>query len=316
MKAAALIKPREFKVYEIDKPTPKPNEILVKVEACGVCSSELGIWQNQNLKLEQPLFMGHEVSGVIEEVGRDVDNFSVGDRVTVYTNKGGYAEFISVPEEWAIKVADHIPIELALGEPIGCAMNGTKRSKVEVGDTVVMIGLGFMGGLILQGIKLKGASKIIAVDPRKESQELAKKLGADIIINPNSEDSESRILELTEERGADVVVESTGYQEPLNLAAKVVKIRGRIVIFGYHQEGPRAVDVQTWNWKGLDVINAHERDPEVYMEGMKIGVKLLNSGHLEMEPLVSHYFSIDQINNAFETAYNKPSGFIKAIIRN
>jgi threonine dehydrogenase-like Zn-dependent dehydrogenase len=316
MKAAAMVKPGSFSVFDIEIPTPGPNEVLVRVKACGVCSSELGIWKNNNMKVEKPLFIGHEVSGVVEEVGGDVTQLAPGDRVSVFTEKGGYAEYVTVPEKAVIKIADHVPFELALGEPIACAMNGTKRSGVQVGDTVVMIGLGFMGGLILQGIKLKGASRIIAIDPREESKELARKLGVDVILNPNEEDIEKRVIELTDGLGADVVIESTGYQEPLNLATKLVKIRGRIVIFGYHQGGPRTIDVQTWNWKGLDIVNAHERDPDVYIQGMRTGITLLNNHQLKMEPLVTHYFTIDQINEAFETAAKKPQGFIKAVIRN
>ena len=316
MKAAAMVKAGSFSVYDIEIPTPKPNEVLVKMKACGLCSSELGMWRNKEFNVEIPLFIGHEVSGVVEKIGEEVTQFTPGDRVTVFTEKGGYAEYVTVPEKAVVKIADHVPFELALGEPIACAMNGTKRSGVEIGDTVVMIGLGFMGALILQGVKLKGASKIIAIDPREESQEIAEKLGVDVFLNPNKENIVDKVFELTDGRGADVVIESTGYQEPLNLATKLVKIRGRIVIFGYHQGGPRTIDVQTWNWKGLDVVNAHERDHDVYIDGMRTGIKLLNNHQLQMEPLVTHFFTIDQINEAFETANAKPIGFIKAVIRN
>jgi threonine dehydrogenase-like Zn-dependent dehydrogenase len=316
MKAAAMVETGRFSVYDIETPTPKPNEVLVRVKACGVCSSELGLWRNNNIKIDNPLFIGHEVSGVVEMVGDEVTQFSTGDRVTIFTERGGYSEYVAVHEKAVIKIADHVPFELALGEPIACALNGTKRSGVQVGDTVVMIGLGFMGSLILQGIKLKGASKIIAIDPREESHELAKKLGVDVFFNSNEEEIEKKVLELTDGVGADVVIESTGYQQPLDLATKLVKIRGRIVIFGYHQGGPRSIDLQTWNWKGLDVINAHERDPDQYIDGLRTGVKLLNNNQLKMEPLVTHFFTIDQINEAFETAAKKPPGFIKAVIRN
>jgi threonine dehydrogenase-like Zn-dependent dehydrogenase len=316
LKAAAFIQPGLIQVFEIDKPVPDPGEVLVKIAVCGLCSSELGLWVNKDFKTEQPIFFGHEATGVVEEVGSGVQTLSVGDRVTLFTERGGYAEYIALPEKWAVKLADHVPFEWALGEPIACAMNGTKRSGVEVGDTVAIIGLGFMGGLIMQGIKLKGASRIIVVDTREESFGLARELGADEIINSKTEDAAARIMELTGNRGADVVVECTGYQAPLDLATQAVKIRGRLVIFGYHQSGPRTIDVQTWNWKGLDVVNAHERDPEVYLQGMKTGMRLLNAGQLNMKPLVSHFYPIEDINQAFEDAYRKPPGFIKAVIKN
>ncbi|MDB4867984.1 MAG: hypothetical protein JWR03_2317 [Cohnella sp.] len=316
MKAAAFIKPGMTQVFEIDKPVPVHDEVLVKIAVCGLCSSELGMWVNKDFKTEHPIFFGHEATGIVEQTGPDVQTLSVGDRVTLFTERGGYSEYIALPEKWAVKLGDHVPYEWALGEPIACAMNGTRRSGVEVGDTVAIIGLGFMGSLIMQGIRLKGASRIIVVDTREESFELARKFGADEIIDSKTEDAAARIMELTGNKGADVVVECTGYQEPLDLATKAVKIRGRLVIFGYHQGGPRTIDVQTWNWKGLDVVNAHERDPEVYLQGMKTGMKLLESGHLNMEPLVSHFYGLDDINQAFQDAYSKPPGFIKAVIKN
>ena len=316
MKAAAMNEPGSFMVYNINIPTLKPGEVLIRVKVCGVCSSELGIWKDKSFKIGDPLFMGHEVSGIVEKTGDEVTTCSPGDRVTVFTEKGGYSEYVSVPEKQVIKIADHIPFELALGEPIGCAMNGIKRSGIEVGDTVILIGIGFMGSIILQGIKLKGASRIIAIDSREESRTLAKKLGVDVVLDPLEVNIPEKIAELTDGLGADVVVECTGQQEPLNLAGEMVKIRGRIVIFGYHQGGPRSIDLQVWNWKGLDIINAHERDPEAYLEGMRIGIKLLNNNQLNMKVLVTHFFSIDQINQAFETALLKPEGFIKAVIRN
>lgn len=309
-----MVGPGDVRVFEIAKPSPGPRELLVKVEACGLCSSELGMWVNPQFVPDEPVFFGHEASGVVVEKGEGAKAFEVGDRVTLFTDRGGYAEYVAVPETWAVKLADHIPYRWALGEPIGCAMNGTARSGIELGDTVAIIGVGFMGGLILQGARLKGALRIIAVDTRDESLELARRLGADETIDAKRENAAHRISELTGGRGADVVIECTGYQAALDTATHAVRIRGRLVIFGYHQGGPRTVDVQTWNWKGLDVVNAHERDPEAYMRGIRTGMKLLESGQLQIEPLLSHDFPLDDINHAFQTAKQKPQGFLKAVI--
>ncbi len=314
MKAAALVGPGDVQVFEIAKPSPGPRELLVKVEACGLCSSELGMWTNPRFSSEEPVFFGHEASGIVVETGEGTQAFQAGDRVTLFTDRGGYAEYIAVPEQWAIRLADHIPYTWALGEPIGCAMNATARSGIEIGDTVVLIGVGFMGGLILQGARLKGASRIIAVDTREESFELARQLGADITIDASKENAAERILALTGGKGADVVIEATGYQAALDTATHAVRIRGRLIVFGYHQHGTRTIDMQTWNWKGLDVINAHERDPEAYLRGIRTGMKLLETGQLRIEPLLSHEYPIDRIQEAFQAAKQKPHGFLKAVI--
>ncbi|MBO7745330.1 zinc-binding dehydrogenase [Paenibacillus sp. MWE-103] len=314
MKAAAIYGPGDVRVLDIDRPAPEPGEVLVEVKACGLCSSELGMWADPAFKTEEPIFFGHEVSGVVAELGEGASRFAVGDRVTIFTDRGGYAEYVAVPEAWAVRLDAGTPFDWALGEPIGCAMNGAARSGIEVGDTVALIGVGFMGGLILQGARLKGASRIIAVDARPESLALARALGADVVVDASKEDAARRILELTGGEGADVVIEATGKQGALDAATDAARIRGRLIIFGYHQGGKRTIDVQAWNWKGLDVVNAHERDPQAYLKGIRTGIKLLEASQLTVAPLLSHYFELKDINAAFRTAASKPDGFLKAVV--
>ncbi|MCR2821525.1 MDR/zinc-dependent alcohol dehydrogenase-like family protein [Lederbergia panacisoli] len=311
MKAFALASPGQFKMFETDIPLPGDNDIQVKVKVCGVCSSEVAVWKDLNPS--EPLFLGHEVSGEVSEVGKNVKRFKKGDRVSVLAEKG-FAEYVCVNEEHAVPLSDETPYELGLGEPLACAMNATKRTNVEIGDTVAIIGLGFMGQLILQGVKLKGASTIIAIDTREEALEMAKELGAASVINAK-EDVHKKIMEMTNDNGVDVVIEATGTQPALDLATDIVKIRGSLIIYGYHQGPPRTINMQQWNWKGLDVVNAHERDPKVYMQGMKLGIKLLEEGLIKMAPLVTHTFSLEEVNKAFESSVLKPEGFFKAVIK-
>lgn len=311
MKSFALTANKQFSEFEKDNPLPGDNEIQVKVLVCGVCSSEVTVWRNASP--EDPIFLGHEVSGEVTKTGKDVTRIKVGDRVTTLAEKG-FSEYVGVHEDYAIVLHENTPYELALGEPLACAMNATRRSNVKIGDMVVIIGLGFMGQLILQGVKLLGATNIIAVDTREEALTLAKELGATSAFNPMETDMKKAIMELTDEEGADVVIEATGTQQALNTATDIVKIRGSLIIYGYHQED-RTVNMQQWNWKGLDVINAHERDPEVYMDGMRLGITLLESGQIKMAPLVTHEFSLGEVNQAFEANVAKPDGFFKAIVK-
>jgi len=310
MKAFALASPGQFKMFEKDIPLPGDNEIQVKVKVCGVCSSEVAVWKD--VDPSEPLFLGHEVSGEVSKIGTNVKRFKIGDRVTVLAEQG-FAEYVCVHEERAVLLSDHTTYELGLGEPLACAMNATKRTNVQIGDTVAIIGLGFMGQLILQGVKLKGAAKIIAIDTREEALELAKELGATHIINAK-EDVRQTIMEMTNHQGVDVVIEATGTQPALDLATDIIKIRGSLIIYGYHQGPPRTINMQQWNWKGLDVVNAHERNPNVYMEGMKLGIKLLEEGLINMSPLVTHIYPLEEVNKAFESNVSKPSGFFKAVV--
>ena len=110
------------------------------------------------------------------------------------------------------------------------------------------------------------------------------------------------------------VIEAAGVQETLDLAGRLTAVRGRLVIAGYHQDGSRTVDMQLWNWRGLDVVNAHERDPEVYLEGMRAAVDAVRDGRLDRAPLVTHTFPLDRAGEALEAARTRPDGFLKAVV--
>ncbi len=123
-----------------------------------------------------------------------------------------------------------------------------------------------------------------------------------------------RVQELTGGALCDVVVEAAGTQPTLDLAGPLAKVRGRLVIAGFHQDGHRQVDMQLWNWRGLDVINAHERDPAVYAEGMSHAVTAIAEGRLDPTPLYTHRFSLGDLDEALETALTRPDGFLKALV--
>jgi threonine dehydrogenase-like Zn-dependent dehydrogenase len=123
-----------------------------------------------------------------------------------------------------------------------------------------------------------------------------------------------RVRVLTENQGCDRVIEAAGQQEALDLAGELTRVRGRLIIAGYHQDGVRQVNLQLWNWRGLDVINAHERAPEIFMEGMRAAVDLVATGKLDPSPLYTHRFDLDQLPEAFQAMRHRPDGFLKAWI--
>ncbi|MCA1553264.1 MAG: L-iditol 2-dehydrogenase, partial [Chloroflexi bacterium] len=119
---------------------------------------------------------------------------------------------------------------------------------------------------------------------------------------------------LTAGRGCDVVIEAVGLQEPLTLVGDLTRERGRLVIAGYHQDGTRQVNMQMWNWKGLDVINAHERDSHVYLDGIRAAIDVLARGALDPTPLYTHTLSLAELQRAFELMRDRPDGFFKALV--
>jgi threonine dehydrogenase-like Zn-dependent dehydrogenase len=265
--------------------------------------------------VELPRFAGHEVSGFVEEVGADVNGaVQPGDRVALYAEGEGFADFVRVPAEWAVVLEDNVPFDLALGEPIACAVNGVRKTRPELGDSVCIVGCGFMGLVMLQVFRAKGVGPVIAVDTRDSMLDLAIKLGADHSLNPTKTDIKEAVMDLTSGKGVDIGVEGAGIQATLDMTAELVRMEGKLEVFGFHQGARRTVDWGYWNWMAFDVVNGHTRTQSKYVEGMRIGLDLLAAGKLDMASLVTHRFDLSEINKGFETAVSKPEGYVKGVV--
>jgi threonine dehydrogenase-like Zn-dependent dehydrogenase len=179
---------------------------------------------------------------------------------------------------------------------------------------MAVIGAGFLGA-ILTRLAADANARVIAVSRRAFALEAARRLGAAHCVPM---DDHWKIIEqvrqLTGGKFCDVVIEAVGKQWPLDLAAELTKERGRLVVAGYHQDGPRQVNMQLWNWRGLDVINAHEREPKVYLDGMRAAVDAVASGRIDPDPLFTHKFPLDRLNDAIAMTRDRPDGFMKALI--
>lgn len=157
---------------------------------------------------------------------------------------------------------------------------------------------------------------MIAISRRGFALEIARKLGAEATISLADHSAAiDQVFKLTGGRRCDRVIEATGHQGPLDLASDLTRERGRLIIAGYHQDGLRQVNLQLWNWRGLDVINAHERDPKVYVEGMELAAEAVARGELGAALLYTHSFTIDKLTEAMDTLRTRPEGFLKAWIR-
>ena len=131
----------------------------------------------------------------------------------------------------------------------------------------------------------------------------------------NSADLLEAVLNATGPQLCNVVIEAGGVQETLDIASSLTGTRGRLVVAGYHQDGPRSVNMQEWNWRGIDVINAHERDQAVCMEGIRLAIEAVASDKIRLEGLVTHFFPFAQIGNRFETLEQRPEGFVKGVVK-
>jgi threonine dehydrogenase-like Zn-dependent dehydrogenase len=315
MRAARIVAPGQVESVEIARPTPRPNEVRVRLEGCGVCASNLPPWEGRPWFTYPmaPGALGHEGWGRIDAVGDEVTAFSRGERVGLLS-QNAYAQFDVAPAEAVVRLPQKLGDEPFPAEPLGCALNIFRRSEIQVGQTVAIVGIGFLGALLTQ-LATRAGARVIALSRRPFALQVARSLGAakTISLGAKSASIES-VRQLTGGKFCDVVIEATGKEEPLNLAAELTAERGRLVIAGYHQDGPREINLQLWNWRGLDVINAHERDPAIYREGMHLAVDAVTRGLLTPAALYTHTFPLSELASAFRFTAERPNGFMKALI--
>lgn len=315
MRAAVVTGPGQVRIDHVPLPQPGPGQVRIRLEGCGVCASNLTPWAGpewQQFPLE-PGALGHEGWGVIDALGEGVTTVPLAVRVATLSY-ASYAEY-DIADASAV-----VPLPPALdglafpGEPLGCAFNIFRRAGIEAGQTVAIIGIGFLGA-ILTKLATDAGARVIAISRRPESLELARHYGAaETIAMDDHQRIIDQVRDLTGGRFCERVIEAVGKQWPLDLAAELTAERGRLVIAGYHQDGPRQVNMWLWNWRGIDVVNAHERDPAVYVEGVRDAVAAVASGRLDPRPLYSHRYPLDRLGEALDATRDKPEGFVKAII--
>ena len=315
MAAAVLRAPGQIDITEVVRPEPGAGEVRVRLEGCGVCASNVEPWEGQPWSTfpGEPGGMGHEGWGVVDALGAQVTDVSIGDRVA-FLSGNSFAQYDVVAADRLVVLPPGLAGRPVPGEPLGCAFNIFRRADVQPGQWVAIVGIGFLGA-VLTRLATDAGAKVIAISRREESLTLARRFGAAETITMNDHNAIiSRVMQLTGGRGAERVVEAVGKQWPLDLAGELVAEGGRLVIAGYHQDGARQVSMQMWNWKGIDVANAHERDPAVQMRGLREGVEAVASGRLDLDALVTHRYSLEQLDEALAATRDKPTGFVKAVI--
>jgi threonine dehydrogenase-like Zn-dependent dehydrogenase len=312
MKISVLRAPGEFEIADAPLPEIAPDEVLLRVAACGVCNSDMEAFLGGEGQ-SYPRYLGHEVSGIVEHIGADVHGFQPGDRVAAWVLGRGYADYVAVKAEYVFPAGD-LPLDEALAEPLACAVNAVELANIALGDDVVMIGAGFMGALVQKLVALQGFRRLFVADTRPDVLERAKRAGATHIVNVREQSLPEVVKELTDGRGADVSFEITGAQAPLLMLGDVTRMSGKVVIVGYHQGGMRELPLAYWNWMAFAILNAHFREVATIMRGMRTGMRLLTSNRLTLSDLVTHRFPLDQVGQAFQTAHDKPTGFMKSVI--
>ncbi len=315
MKSAILSEPKKFRLIEIPVPEPRENEIRVKVQGCGICASDLPVWEGRPWFAypAEPGAPGHEAWGYVDANGPGVRGIGTGDSVA-FLSYHGYSEYDTAPADQAVVLPEQLRSKPFPAEPLACAMNIFRRSGIGSKDTVAIVGIGFQGAL-LANLAAHAGARVIAISRRSSALEIARRKGASEVVQWDGKtDIVDKVAKFTGHRFCECVIEATGRQEALDLAAELTAIRGRLIIAGYHQDGPRSVNLQLWNWKGLDVINAHERDPQAYVAGIRDAIDAVLAGGIETDSLYTHRFSLENLDSAFAVLKRRPDDFLKGLV--
>ncbi|HDD40411.1 MAG TPA: zinc-binding dehydrogenase [Nitrososphaeria archaeon] len=328
MLAARMKTPgKPFVVEDIDVPKIGPNEVLVEIKAAGICGTDVHYRKGEFLPSRLPLTLGHEGAGVVKEVGENVTNVKVGDRVVVhyviscghckycmrgYDNRclnrlsighdvdGVFAEYIKIPAANAVKMGDNVPFEW--GAITACAVStayhAVNVSRLEKGDTVAVFGVGGVGIHAVLWAKFFGAGKVIAIDLVDEKLEAAREYGADVLINPGKEDALKAIQRETDNLGVDVAIECSGSSKAMELAIKAIKGKnmfssGTLVSVGLQT---KPFQCEYWGFREgwLTVSGDHTRY-ELYQI-----LKLLENGKVNLSKSITHKISLHEINEGIE----------------
>jgi len=331
MKAQVFYGPQDMRFEEIPTPSPKEGELLLKVEACAVCGTDVRIYYSGHHNVKPPQVIGHEITATIAEIGSGVEGYNVGEKITVvtpvgcghckyclagkvnlcssfraigYNFPGGFAEYMILPQEAvrqgnALKLPANANLEVsALIEPLSCVLNGQEYLDISFTDTVVVIGSGPIGCMHTAVARAKGASKIILADIQAKRLEMAEPFGADLLVDSSKEDLVEVVKRETDGLGADVVIVAAPSGQAQEQALQMVAKRGRISFFG-GLPGDRAnitLNSNIVHYNEISIFGAYASTHYHYYEA----AKLLASKRVNLERLITHILPLEDLVKGIE----------------
>lgn len=336
MKAALYKNSRIVEIEEIKKPEIKDNEALIKVKYTGICGTDLHIYKGLHPRAKAPLVMGHEISGVIEEIKSNKKDIKIGDKVVInpliscencfpcregkpylcsnlnlvgIDQNGGFTEYVKVRADKVYKIPDSLPMDLAaLMEPTAVAVHAVRKSELSLGDKIAVVGGGPIGQLITQVCKLNGASSVIMLEINPERVKFAKNLG--IIIGSSFKETIKKIKEITKGKGVDIVYEAVGIQDTYNYTTDLVKVGGKIVAVGAASK-PIALNFWKIYFEELKIIGIHLYEPE----DIKIAIDLLNRYLKIFQPFISKVIELKDLPVELKNMANGVTDSMKVLVK-
>jgi len=322
MKAAIIKGPKNLVIEEVEKPTCAPNGILIKVHKASICNAtDVHIWEGNydpRLHLPYPHILGHESSGEIVEVGSEVKEFKIGDRVANWCKmEGAFAEYNHIiPEELAVvKINPNLSYEEgSLLEVVAGTMRTIYHSEIRPADKVAVLGQGPTGLVLLQEAKLFGASLVIGFDLYDFRLEKSKELGADLTFNPKKISVDEITKKVVKEVGElDLIIDTISSRGAMNLGVSLLKKGGRYVLFGFPMEDQK-VTTRLLAIKDVHLKGAPSLPMEKTRELLKLGEKLVSEGKLKLKPLITHHLPLERVEEGLTLCKEYPQKTLKVII--
>ena len=327
----------QLEIREVAEPTPEPGEVVVRVAAVGICGSELEGFAARSPRRTPPLIMGHEFCGEVASVGEGVSGYHPGDRVVVNSviscgrcedcrdgqshlcrdrevfgmkRPGGFAEFCVVPASTLLPLPEKVsPLQGALVEPLANAVHALSLTRQRFPETVVVIGAGTLGLLVLQVARVAGAFRLVAVDTNEKRLEMAHQLGAEPVFNPRRDDVVTEVRGFTRGRGADLVVDAVGAAETRRVAVAAARPGGEIVWLGLHDDPTQL--------SGFDVVLGERRITGSYAvtpRDLRTAIGLFAHGKIEIALWVRPFPLIEGARVFRELVTAPPEDYVKALL--
>lgn len=342
MKVAYLVGKKKIEIAEEKIPEIKQeNDVLVKIKCVGICGSDVHYFLEGRIGdqiVKDKIILGHEASGEVVEIGKGVKNLKKGDKVSIEPGiscgicesckkgkpntcpsvkflgtppiNGAFREFIVMPEENLIKIPEKLNFEEGvLAEPLAIGIYAVKLSQMEIGDDVAILGTGPIGLSILFSVRESGANKIFVSDLIEKRLEFARKLGADFIVNANSEDIVEFVKKFTNFRGVDISFEAAGKKETFKQVIHTTRICGKCLLVGIPSDNTVEFDVHVMRRKELKLINVRRS-----AFCTEIALKMIESSDLPFKEMITHRYPFEKIEEALNLVAEYKDGVIKCVV--
>lgn len=314
-RAAVLMRPMRTQILEVSVPVPDENQVRVRLQGCGICPANLPVWEGRpwfNYPLE-PGAPGHEGWGIVDAVGSAVRDLEVGQRVALMSSRA-YAEYDVTTRNCVVPLPEELDDEPFPGEPFGSAINIFEHSDIREGNSVAIVGAGFLGLLLTQLAADAGAHPVV-LSHRSFALELAMSMDAEetLVTTDDGRDAQ-RALRITNGIGFDRVIELAGTRSALDLASAICAEQARLVIRDHPPSDMRHANTVLWTCRGLDVVHAPGRSRDRFVSDVEKAIQAALEGRLDPFPLLTHTVVLNCLDRGFMLMRERPDGFVKALL--